>query len=268
MNYSFIQMNRHPAVETCQRRDLEALKIQISSCTPHNLKLCVWHCVDSKFIDGLHLLIETGIPIDARNQNHIIRNNWIDLVERLMDRGNNIDFNDAVLSIRSIEMLDLFLAKGLDINYKTSDGVTLMMGLLFLPEDELIGGTRHQFLHALLDRGADLYAMVQGMNGVVITALKYDDIELLKFCDKNNIDLLSPLSTNEGNLLHGCVFANAIKCALYLLDLGIDRTVTDRKGKLGFEIGSSNPDLEGARDEIMNLIKNYEGFPLIKEPVE
>lgn len=267
----------NPAKDACDRCDLEALRRQIPLCTPEELQSCIGHCIHRGFIDGLRLLIEAGVPIDYITQETIIRNNWITLVEILLERGTNMDFIHLIHSIRSIEMVDFFLAHGYHINQNIDHGATLLMGMMFVDEKELIGGTRHEFLRALLARGANLHDTFCGMNGVAMVAIQNDDLELLQFCDEHNIDLLSPITpmgafigAPTGNLLHGCVFANAIKCAQYLLDRGIDRTVTDVEGKLAYEMELRH---EISQDEInlneiKNIIQNYEEPLTIKEPVE
>lgn len=251
--------------EACTRHDLEVLRTQIPLCTQKKLISCVECCIQSKFVDGLRLLIEAGVPIWFAYYRDIIKNNWVTLVECLMERGDHMDFNFAIRSIRSIEMLDLFLSRGLNINYKIKDQGSLLMFMLSVKENKLIGGSRKEIFHALVARGANIYELIKGLNVVVLAAFQTDDNELLELCVNHNIDLLSPhmlQGAPVANLLHVCMYYNAIKCAQYLLDIGIDRKLTDMNGKLAHQIGSE----EVILDPIRNLIKNYEEFPLIKEP--
>lgn len=67
-----------------------------------------------------------------------------------------------------------------------------------------------------------------------------------------------------GTLLHAWVVATAIKCAQYLLDLGIDRTFTNNEGDLAHEMEPHDDNF----DEIKNLVQNYVELPLIKEHEE
>jgi hypothetical protein len=256
------------AEEACEARNLERLRSQIPLFTPQSLKSCVSLCINNKFFDGLRLLIDSGVPIENMDQNIIIMNNWVDLVAYLFEHHIEFDFESIIRSIRSIKMLDLFLAKGLDINYKMENGCSLLMAMMILREYELIGCTKYELLQALTARGTNIYDTFGGVNGIALGAVQEDNLELLQFCVDHNIDVLSPIMDNQfrmGNLLHACVAANAIKCAQYLLDLGIDRTVTDARGKLPHEIEECG-DAEQF-DDIKNLIKNYIEPPLIKEPV-
>jgi hypothetical protein len=255
----------NPAVEACDRCDLEALRTHIPLCTVQTLESCVSHCVYSKFVDGLRLLIDAGVPINSVNQETIISNNWIALVEYILEKGTNMDLRSVIISTCSIEMLDLFLSRGFDINQKTEGECSFFVDMM-MGEKDLIGCTQHQIFEALIARGGNIYDTFRGMNVVATASIQHDDVEILEFCYNHNIDLLSPFIFRDrvhGTLLHVCVVRNAIKCAQYLLDLGIDRTITDIDGKLSYEMELS----DGMnRDEIKNLIKNYEAPPMIKEP--
>jgi hypothetical protein len=256
----------NPAEEACEARDLEKLRSQIPAFTPQALKSCVWRCIQYNFFDGLRLLINIGVPIDNTEQCSIIMNNWVDIVAHLFEHHIEFDYED-VIRFRSLEMLDLFLSKGFDINYKLEIGGTLLMVMMSLKEDELIGCNKRELLNALIARGANIHDTFQGVNGLAIGAIQQDHVELLQFCVDHNIDLLCPILNNDGpigNLLHACVATNAIKCAQYLLDLGIDRTLTDIDGKLAHEIEPREYDDDF--DDIKNLIKNYVEVPAIKEP--
>lgn len=62
------------AEDACDRCDLEALRLQIPLFESQELKSCIGHCIHRKFVDGLRLLIEAGVPIDSQCQGPIIMN--------------------------------------------------------------------------------------------------------------------------------------------------------------------------------------------------
>jgi hypothetical protein len=162
-------------------------------------------------------------------------------------------------------MVDLFLSNGFDINSKMENGCTLLMAMMSLDDNELIGNTRCDCLHALLARGANLYDMVNGVNMVAVAAIQHDDVDLLQFCATHNIDLLNPVVIDDrpmGTLLHVCVATNATQCAQYLLDHGIDRNHIDVDGKLAHEMETHGIDTNA----IKTRIRDYQEPPTIKDP--
>ena len=61
---------------------------------------------------------------------------------------------------------------------------------------------------------------------------------------------------------------NALKCAQYLLDRGIDRTVTNSEGKLSHEMVNDTHYDDLNHTEIKTLIRNYEDPPTTKGTVD
>lgn len=247
----------------CDRCDLETLGDQIPLFTPEVLQPCIKRCIQSGFIEGLHLLIEAGVPFNEMYQKYFIHANYVALVDHLFDQITITA--DLLKQIRSLEMLDLFISKGFDLNSTivNGDDVWIWTNLIKFKEDP-IGCTRYQLLQGLTERGANFKIFIEGYNNLVLVAIDHDDVSLLEFCDHHDIDLFGPLTgknQGRGNLLHACVICKASKCAKYLLDRGIDRTVTDIDDKLAYEIETAVNS-----NEVKTLIRTYEEIPMIKEP--
>jgi hypothetical protein len=235
----------------------------------NNLIAEIYNCIETHNIERLDFLIKSNIPLNRDQQRKIINNNWISIVNKLLQRGFVFDNNDIIYGIKSIEMLDLFLAQGFDINAISHRGHNILINVA-----NMRGNNLCNFLNDLVPRGFNMYHCIHNydlcpgigqpdLNEAIAIAIRYDNIDLLQFCDIFDTNML--IST-DSHMLFTCVFFNSIKCAEYLLDRGFDKNLRAEDGSLAYE--SEYYSDTGDRELIKTLIKDYDQSLLIKQPMD
>jgi hypothetical protein len=222
-------------------------------------------CIQTQNEKRLNQLIDAGATITYAQQETIINHNLISSVRKLLERGFRFDNNNIVGSVRSIEMIALFVVHGFNIKYRRR--TTLLHNFRTLKGDNL-----HTLLEFLMANGFNMYNCVHNydfapgdyleqLNEAVALAIRYDNRDLLRCCDEYDPGIVT---SADKHILFACVFYNAINCAQYLLDRGIDRTLRDDDGLLAYELEDYHHNED--REPIKHLIRDYDSF--IKKPME
>lgn len=230
--------------------------------------LTVDECFQTDNQIELNRLIEAGATINYAQQCMLISRNWFSTVSLLRQRGFQFDLRAMLFNINSLEMVDLLMEFGFDINTKFRNTCSLLANVHSLQGDRL-----EIFLKGLIGRGFNMYTCTHNYDfapgnyipelyEAIAIAIRYDQIDLLCFCDQFDPKMITE---SDSHILFACVFFNAIKCAEYLLHRDIDRTLRNDEGMLAYEI--HHYDNNGDRESIKTLIRDFDPSSFIKEPM-
>ncbi|KAK8064358.1 hypothetical protein PG994_006996 [Apiospora phragmitis] len=153
------------------------------------------------------------------------RNNWADIIAKLLNMGldkNQVD--EAALSL---------IDAGVDVNIQNSTGGTALMIAIALQ--------RFRFVHALLDRGADITLFDTDGRNALHYAIRYSLGNLPPRVTGSNADSVAKLNTNTGLGL-ATTFGGHDLIGV-ILDHGADINRPDKTGTTPLAIASSTGDL-------------------------
>lgn len=167
-------------------------------------------------------------------------------INHLDDNRQNVLFNAIILGSSNIELIDIFLKKGIKVNIKDNDGNTLLDELLKIQALSIDPNAILEGKYKLIakDRGYNKVAIILIDNGLAIDRVDEDGKTILhKEIEKKNYDTIEFLISSGANVNavdkygKGILFEvilkgiNNINMIDYLLEKGADIDLRDKEEK-------------------------------------
>lgn len=163
-----------------------------------------------------------------------------DLVCMLLDYdGKNVDVQDdrsgmtplhyAVQSDH-IDIVRTLIDAGANVNAKATDGSS--------PMHYAARGGKVEILQLLLEAGADVDRAVNSSdNTPVFEAVKYDNVDAMKFLVKHGADT-GKFNRDGATPMHYAAENGKARCVEALFEMGVDIKIKDKKGNTPFDVAT------------------------------
>jgi ankyrin repeat protein len=196
--------------------------------------------VQSKSLEMVKLLLQIGADPNAISDfgrtalMSAVEGDWVDGARELLKNGASVDLEDrtgqkAINFATSAEMVNLLIAAGADINYKS--------GLDFLLASAAEAGNQG-FLKELLDRGAQPNLEHAGQTALT-TAVQNDNLECMQILIAAGADVDIEDFDGRGLLF----YVHSLEATKILLKNWLDLNNIDENGKLPYEFHADEPEI-------------------------
>lgn len=269
--------------EICQSRNLELLIFLIHIDPMDTL---IRACIYNNFVEGLQYLLQQSPKCQKKHQDphidHIryaVGHDQLECVQIFLDHGCDVDgdygyYNEPpVLSLRSIEMAELLIAHGSDVNLCRDipwddgefhhEGISLFGNIC----DRLLAQESERDVKLLLflfDHGLKRHH--DEMSRCLGQLLKTKNFKRLQFFyEKLGFDLYIRIGSSE-NLLFEAIFQRNIEGVQWLLEYGFQGI--DYRGRTPLSYARDLNRFWPSREKqtIVEILEMYENIPTIKEP--